>query len=137
MRARLGLLFVLSVSCASWAQNAATDSSSPTTPPLNVSIDPASIPAPCSVNPIVIRMRNEGTKPLRGYVIGLFFPDSKGSGLPCVVTYSEVVSPLSPNDKVFASGAEWERTVCALPPGIAPTSVSVKVDLLGFEDGSK
>jgi len=38
---------------------------------------------------------------------------------------------------VFASGAEWERTVCALPPGIAPTSVSVKVDLLGFEDGSK
>ena len=38
---------------------------------------------------------------------------------------------------MFASGAEWERTVCALPPGIAPTSVSVKVDLLGFEDGSK
>src|SRR5271168_1625423 len=137
MRGTLGLLFFLSVSATSWAQNAATDSSNPTASPLHVSIDPAGIPAICESNPIVIRMRNEGTKPLRGYVVGLFFPDPKGSGAPRVVTYSEVVNPLDPNEKVLASGAEWERTVCKLAPGIAPTSVSVKVDLLGFEDGSK
>jgi hypothetical protein len=137
MRRTLGLLFFLSVSCTTWAQNAATDSSSPTTPPVNVSIDPFAIPAICESNPIVIRMRNEGTKPLRGYVVGLFFPDPKGSGVPHVVTYSEVVNPPNPAEKLLAPGAEWERTVCKLPPGIAPTSVSVKVDLLGFEDGSK
>ena len=57
--------------------------------------------------------------------------------MPHYVTDSEVVNPLNPAEKVLAPGAEWERTVCALSPGIDPTSVSVKVDLLGFEDGSK
>jgi hypothetical protein len=136
MRGTLALLFFLSVSYTSWAQNAATDSSSPTTPPVNVSIDTSAIPAICESNPVVIRMRNESTKPLRGYAVGLFFPDPKGSGVPRSVTYGEVVNPLNPAEKLLAPGAEWERTVCELSPGIDRANVSVKVDWLGFEDGS-
>jgi hypothetical protein len=141
MRGTLRLLvFFLSVSCTSWAQNAATDSSSPTTPPLNVSLDPAGIPHldscgnEATENPIVVRIRNDGAKPIRGFVVALFIPDPKGSGMRNFWTLAETVNP---NDKVLASGAEWERTACGLPPGIGPTSVSVKVDLLGFDDGSK
>ena len=136
------LVFFLSISCTSWAQNAATDSSSPTTSPVNVSIVPASIPqlASCAnegtENPIVVRMRNDGTKPIRDLVVALFIPDPKGSGVRHFWTIVDGANPLDPKDKVLTSGAEWERRLCKLPPGIDPSSFSVKVDFVGFEDGS-
>jgi hypothetical protein len=138
MRGTLALLFSLSVSCTSWAQNAATDSSSLPTSPLSVSIDPAPHPDSCANqgagNPVVVRLRNDGTKPIRGFVVALFIPDPKGTGVRNFWTVAETVNP---NDKVLASGAEWERTACGLPPGLDPTIVSVKVDFVGFDDGSK
>src|SRR5208282_3802674 len=144
MRGALGLLFLLSVSCTSWAQNAATDSPSLTTSPVNVSIVPAGIPqlASCAnegaENPIVVRMRNDGAKPIRGLVVALFIPDPKGSGVRHFWTIQDAADPLDldPNDKVLALGAEWERRLCKLPPGVDPSSFSVKVDFVGFEDGS-
>jgi hypothetical protein len=143
MRGTLRLsVFFLSVSCTTWAQNAATDSSSPTTSPVNVSIVPASIPqlASCAYegteNPIVVRMRNDGTKPIRDLVVALFIPDPKGSGVRHFWTIEDGANPLNPNDRVLTSGAEWERRLCRLAPGIDPSSFSVKVDFVGFEDGS-
>jgi hypothetical protein len=144
MRGTLALLFFLSVSYTNWAQNAATDLSSPTTSPVNVSIVPASIPqlASCAneetetENPIGVRMRNDGTKPIRALVVALYIPDPKGSGVRPFWTIEDGANPLDPNDMVLTSGAEWERRLCKLPPGINPSSFSVKVDFVGFEDGS-
>lgn len=142
MRAILTLAFLcLSVSYASWAQDSVKDLSSPTKSPLSVSIDPHGIPNPdtCDnnlTNSFVLRLRNDSTKALRGYVVGVFYPDPKRGGVRLEEIVENVVFPFS-TQKLPAPGAEWERTICRLPPGTDPTSVSVKVDLVGFEDGSK
>lgn len=130
----------MAVSYANGAQDSATDSSILTKSPLDVSVDRAGEPdlTHCGDarvrNPLVLQLRYEGTKPLRGYVVGLYFPDPNSEATQRNAIDVDVVYP---NRKLIAPGAEWKRTVCALPEGADPANVSVKVDLLGFEDGSK
>jgi hypothetical protein len=108
------------------------------TSPLNVSVDRSGEPDLTNCgdggvrNPVVLQMRYVGAKALRGYVVGLYFPESSAASQK----HGSSIDVIFPNQRLIAPNSEWKRTTCALPEGGNPGNVVVKVDLLAFEDGS-
>ncbi|HMI52495.1 MAG TPA: hypothetical protein VK525_13345 [Candidatus Saccharimonadales bacterium] len=84
---------------------------------------------------LVVAFHYLGTQPLRGYLVRLAVGDKRNGKMLQDETLQEVRDSREP---AIESGAEWTRTVCAVPtkvPGEHP-SFTAKVDVLKFADGS-
>src|SRR5271155_3870802 len=84
---------------------------------------------------LVVQLRYTGTQPLRGYLIRFVFGDAPAGKPPQVQILEEVRDPSQP---MIPPGAEWSRTLCAIPKRITGETpmVTATVDALKFADGS-
>jgi hypothetical protein len=84
---------------------------------------------------IVVKLHYVGTQPLRGYLIRLAFAQSV-SGKITQEQYLQEIRDL--REAMIASGAEWTRTLCAIPKKIRwdSSAIIANVDVLKFADNS-
>jgi len=105
--------------------------------PLNVTTEFAwGLNADCKQGQgLVVEFHYSGTQPLRGYLVRLAVGDKRNGKILQDETVQEVRDSREP---AIASGAEWTRTVCAVPKKVPGehTSFTAKVDVLKFADGS-
>jgi hypothetical protein len=84
---------------------------------------------------LIVQLHYTGEKPLRGYVLRFENAGTK-AGKPLNNEILEEVRGL--REPVILSGQEWTRIICSVPNKISgdPTTLSAKIDVLKFEDGS-
>jgi hypothetical protein len=84
---------------------------------------------------LIVQLHYTGEKPLRGYVLRFENAGTK-AGKPLNDEILEEVRGL--REPVILSGQEWTRIICSVPNKISgdPTTLSAKIDVLKFEDGS-
>jgi hypothetical protein len=84
---------------------------------------------------LVVQLHYTGTQPLRGYLIRFVFGDAAAGKAPQMQTLEEVRDPSQP---MIPPGAEWTRTLCAIPKRITGEipRVTATVDVLKFADDS-
>jgi hypothetical protein len=84
---------------------------------------------------LVAQMHYTGTQPLRGYLVRFDLANSTTGKVVQKQVLQEIRDSREP---MIASGAEWTRTVCTMPKKMLgdSTSVTAKVDVLKFADGS-
>jgi hypothetical protein len=120
--------------------NSASDSSNESGSPFEVTIVPATQADydACSgsgfvgkTNIVGLAMRNAGDKPLRGYVVAVWYHDV-GSR---IVTHSTVSKLIHPGDPMIEPGAEWHGTACGLSKVADLEDPKAQVDFLMYADG--
>jgi hypothetical protein len=139
-----GILLVvvfLSFFVPAFAQDAASGSANGAPSPFDVSIVPttqADYDACGSAGFIGkttivgLQMRNNGVKPLRGYVVAVWYHDV-GSRY---VTHDTVSRLIHPGDQMIMPGAEWHATACGMSKAADLEDPKAQVDLLMYADGS-
>jgi hypothetical protein len=87
---------------------------------------------------VVVQLHYTGTQPLRGYLVRLTLVESLIGKVPQVPQVQILQEIRHSGEPMIASGAEWTRTVCTKQKKSSgdPTTVTAKVDVLKFADGS-
>jgi hypothetical protein len=121
-------------------QNSASESENEASSPFSVAIT-AATPADydeCSAGPlggktqvVGLDMRNNGDRPLRGYVLAVWYHDA-GSRF---VAHSVVSKLIRPSEPMIMPGVPWHSAACGLSPRADLTDPKAQVDLLMYEDG--
>jgi hypothetical protein len=121
-------------------QNSTTDSANGGGSPFSVAITPATQADydECSAGGFVgkmqvvgLDMRNNGDKPLRGYVLAVWYHD-EGSRY---VQHQTVTKLIRPSEPVIMPGSQWHSAACGLSKGADLNDPKAQVDLLMYEDG--
>lgn len=83
---------------------------------------------------LIVQLHYTGEKPLRGYVLTF---DSADSGARKPLS-DEILEEVRGLREQVISGQEWTRIICSVPKKTLgdPTTLSAKIDVLKFEDGS-
>lgn len=76
-----------------------------------------------------LNIQYSGEKPLRGYVVGVFYADAAGRS-----RYTAVADILNPKETMIAPGKQWHQLACGLSRGAS--AIEAKTDLLLFDDES-
>jgi hypothetical protein len=79
-----------------------------------------------------LQMRNSGLKPLRGYVVAVWYHDTGSRH----VTHDTVSKLIHPGDQMIMPGAEWHATACGMSKMADLDDPKAQVDLLMYADGS-
>jgi hypothetical protein len=84
---------------------------------------------------MIVQLHYAGEKPLRGYVLGFENADT-AAGKPLNDEILEEARGLG--EPMILSGQAWTRIICSVPKKKLgdPTTLSAKIDVLKFEDGS-
>jgi hypothetical protein len=84
---------------------------------------------------LIVQLHYTGEKPLRGYVLTF---DSADSGARKPLNDEILEEARGQREPLILSGQEWNRIICSVPKKILgdPTTLSAKIDVLKFEDGS-
>jgi hypothetical protein len=84
---------------------------------------------------LIVQLHYTGEKPLRGYVLTF---DSADSGARKPLNDEILEEARGQREPLILSGQEWTRIICSVPKKILgdPTTLSAKIDVLKFEDGS-
>jgi len=128
---------LLGLACALPASAQTLSASRDHAAPLNVTTEfSSSVGAECDGGEgLVVQLQYTGAQPLRGCLVALYPRDSvTGRPLPL----RAIQGFTSPLESMIATGTTWTRTVCGIPESIAgaPVTVTAKVDVLKFADGS-
>jgi len=122
------------------SQSLANDSTDGGASPFYVAITPATQTDydACSESGFVgktqvlgLDMRNNSDKPLRGYVLAVWYHDA-GSRY---VQHQTVSKLIRPNQPMISPGERWHSVACGLSKGIDLTDPKAQVDLLMYGDG--
>jgi hypothetical protein len=84
------------------------------------------------MNLVGLEMQNSGEKPLRGYVVAVWYHDN-GSRF---VTHQTVYKLIRPGEPTIAPGSHWHTTACGLSKNADLDDPKAQVDLLMYDDGS-
>jgi hypothetical protein len=88
-----------------------------------------------SAKGMVVQLHYTGAQPLRGYLVRLVLRDSSTGK---VLTEQIIQEIRDLREHMIVNGAEWTRTLCSIVKTTAgaPLTVTAKVDVLRFTDGS-